>query len=85
MSETHVSPEIPDSDLSLDGYQLFRKDRNRQGGGVCIYVNNSIPTNRLNNIENANTEIIWLKMHVDNNTKTIYFGVCYRPPGQSNI
>ena len=42
MTETHLSPDIPDNDISINNYQLYRKDRNRDGGGVCIYINDSI-------------------------------------------
>ena len=27
--------------IYIDGYDLIRKDRSRQGGGVCIYLRNT--------------------------------------------
>ena len=36
--ETWLSADILDSEIKLTGYQLHRKDRNRHGGGVLIYV-----------------------------------------------
>ena len=82
MTETHLSPQISDTDISISNYQLFRKDRNRHGGGVCIYVSNSFPVTRLDELDQDNAEILWLKLNIDN--KIVYFGVCYRPPGQTN-
>ena len=39
-SETHLSSNIIDSDLLLNGYNLFRRDRlNKSGGGIAAYVN----------------------------------------------
>ena len=33
-----LDSDVLDSELSIDGYRLFRNDRNRNGGGVAIYV-----------------------------------------------
>lgn len=38
LAETWLSNDIPDSELSVPGYTLFRHDRNRHGGGVAIYI-----------------------------------------------
>ncbi len=81
MTETHLANHISDNDLSINNYQIFRKDRNRHGGGVCIYVENSIAASRLPHLEQDNIDMLWLKLNF--NAKVIYFGVCYRPPGQS--
>ena len=37
-NETRFDPNITDNIVSLDGYDVIRKDRSRNGGGVCIYV-----------------------------------------------
>ena len=38
ITETWLSPSVPDSSVVIPGYNLFRKDRvNTTGGGVCIY------------------------------------------------
>ena len=36
-NETRLDPNITDNMISLDGYDVIRKDRSRNGGGVCIY------------------------------------------------
>ena len=33
---------VADHEVDIDGYELIRKDRNRNGGGVAIYVRGSI-------------------------------------------
>ena len=71
MTETHLSSQIPDHDISIPNYQLFRKDRNRHGGGVCIYVKDHIPATRLPHLAQDNIEILWLKLN--SNAKTVYF------------
>ena len=39
MTETWLKPEILNSEVNIDGYNLFRCDRNlRERGGVAAYV-----------------------------------------------
>ena len=40
--ETWLSDDVIDNELLLSGYQQFRLDRNRHGGGVIIYVCSSL-------------------------------------------
>ena len=36
--ETWLGNEITSSEIEIQGYQLYRRDRNRHGGGILIYV-----------------------------------------------
>ena len=38
LNETRLDSSISDDLVSVDGYDLIRADRNRNGGGVCIYA-----------------------------------------------
>ncbi len=38
LNETCLDNSIPDTEIHIDGYDVFRKDRNRHGGGVAIYI-----------------------------------------------
>jgi exonuclease III len=40
VSETWLTDETLDSDVSMDGYNVFRADRNGKDGGVAIYTRN---------------------------------------------
>ena len=40
-SESHLKQSIPSSEIFPDSFQVFRKDRNRSGGGVFIAVKNA--------------------------------------------
>jgi hypothetical protein len=42
LNETRLDRDVTDNRVKLDNYQLIRKDRNRYGGGVCIYLKNHI-------------------------------------------
>ncbi len=57
-----VSPNVTDSSDAIPGYNLFRKDRvNTTGGGVRIYLNNTIPCKRLEQC-NEGIESVWISM-----------------------
>ena len=43
ISETRLDSSICNSEIEIAGYDLIRKDRNRNGGGVAIYVRSVIP------------------------------------------
>ena len=36
--ETWLSAEILDAEISIQGYQCFKRDRNRHGGGVLWFM-----------------------------------------------
>ena len=41
-NETRLDANITDNIINLDGYDIVRKDRSRNGGEVCIYLRSSI-------------------------------------------
>ena len=45
INETRLDSIINDESIALSGYKVFRKYRNRFGGGVALYVLNSIKSN----------------------------------------
>jgi hypothetical protein len=75
-------PLIDNSDINIEGYSIYRRDRNRQGGGVAIYINDQFAINRRSDLESVNIEMLWVE--IKHNNKRILVGVCYRPPGQSD-
>ena len=40
--ETWFDENITDTELTVNNYQVIRLDRNRHGGGVLMYVHNSL-------------------------------------------
>lgn len=38
INETRPDKQIMDSEVDIDGYHIMRKDRNRSGGGVALYI-----------------------------------------------
>ena len=42
LSETRLDETVRDSDVNINGYNIYRNDRNAKGGGVTIYVKESL-------------------------------------------
>ena len=80
ITETWLKPEIPDSMVSIQDFNLYRKDRSTRGGGIAAYVSSSIQCKRLIDKElcESITETMWihLKPHrLPRSVSTILLGV----------
>ena len=42
INETRLDSTIPNNSVNIPNYEIIRNDRNRNGGGVCMYDRNSI-------------------------------------------
>ena len=78
ITETFLSDDVNDSELAdCSKYRVFRRDRNRHGGGVMVIVRGNLPAVRRKDLE-TECEVIWIELIRRN--KPILFGVYYRPP-----
>lgn len=80
ISETWLTPAVSDNDVAIDGFTIIRADRcqTKRGGGVCLYIKNTLKYNKLNYNHTATFEQLWINVIIKN--KTIIFGVVYKPP-----
>ena len=78
-----VNNDITDAELGLEGYAMFRENRmGRRGGGVLLYINDTIPAYEVPLQEEADcNEAIWCKLVTGHTTVTI--GVVYRCPNKT--
>ena len=81
VSETWLDDTINDDDVELPGYQVFRKDQSRYGGGVTIYVHDSVPVKYLNAFNIAGTELVCIE--IKHKSKSFLVSCWYRPPGSN--
>ncbi|XP_065174836.1 uncharacterized protein LOC135804803 [Sycon ciliatum] len=86
VTETKLTPEKASlSDSSMPGFHPpLRLDRSAQGGGVAVWVRDSLSFDHLSDINCHGHEVIWLCLHLDNGQKVVVCAV-YRPgscPGQ---
>ena len=75
-----ANTDITDAELGLTGYVMFRRDRiGRRGGGVILYVKESIQAYEIKLEREANCdEAVWCKIVSGNSTLTV--GLVYRSP-----
>ena len=78
-SESWLSDDIPDHELAIDGYSLFRHDRNRHGGGIAMYIKVCLATCVL---VAGPQDLEFLLLSVHNDHCKIHVGLFYRPPLQ---
>eukprot|EP00745_Piridium_sociabile_P041733 TRINITY_DN82982_c0_g1_i5.p1 TRINITY_DN82982_c0_g1~~TRINITY_DN82982_c0_g1_i5.p1 ORF type:complete len:1008 (+),score=211.04 TRINITY_DN82982_c0_g1_i5:126-3026(+) len=76
-TETWMDSGIKDSEVFPDQYTLYRRDRNREGGGVLVAVRDSLKSAREPELETM-CEIIWIRIHTKER-KTLYVCAYYRP------
>lgn len=83
-SETWLDNSINDSEIEIENYVVIRKDRNRNGGGVCVYIRSDICYNVRTDLDHAHIEAVWLDILFPN-SKPLLIGALYRPPDQSHF
>ena len=63
LSEMKVDAEVHPSLFYLNGFhEPVTKFRTRKGGGVAIYVKNTMPFSRITELENDTFEALWVKV-----------------------
>ncbi len=68
LSETWLGRSTPDSYIYMEGYNIFRTDRHAKGGGVAIYVKNSLlATIQLSKSVPKQFELLVLKIELSQN------------------
>jgi len=80
VTETFLGDEILDSELVSSDYTIFRRDRNRHGGGVMVYTKSSVSATRRTDIETT-CEVLWVELST--RTSKVLLGTFYRPPSST--
>ena len=78
LNETRLDRSIPDGLIDIDGYEVVRKDRSRNGGGVCIYLRNSINFKVRSDLISTELEAICLEI-TKPHSKPFLVTTIYRP------
>ena len=78
IAETKLDDTFTNAQFNIDGYRLFRKDRNQHGGGLLVYVRADIPCRQIRTLETKSTESVTLELQL-NKTKCLIV-VAYKPP-----
>lgn len=79
LTETWLDDNFKDKELGLEGYKIFRKDRQRKrGGGVVIAVRSCFPCTRRIDLE-VDAEMLVCEIGTGG-SRCLIFSVFYRPP-----
>ena len=83
LCETFLRTNNPDSQVSVDGYNFFRKDhsetKDKYGGGLLFYFKLSLNIKRRQDQETSNIETLWTEVSLPNSKPFLICSV-YRPP-----
>ena len=60
LNETRLDSSISDELLAIDGYDITRADRNRNGGGVCIYIRCHVNYEKCSDLIRTGLEAVYL-------------------------
>lgn len=80
LTETWLTQDISTEMIGIANYKFFRCDRGCRGGGVGIYVRDSISCRSLES--SSNIEQVWIVANA--NTKNAIIGCVYRAPNFSS-
>lgn len=77
ITETHLNADILEAEINIQDYTVARTDRsNRDGGGVCIYIQDRLTSTVLYTNSNSVCEILIVKIISIN----LVICLVYRPP-----
>ena len=77
LCETRLDDKITDSDVSIAGYKIFRNDRDLDGGGIAIYIKESLPEPSIK-LKNASLELFIHELEPEH-SKSFFLACWYRP------
>ena len=81
VSESKLDHTFSSNQFRINGYRIFRLDRNRFGGGLILYINENVPCKPLQeHVPLPNFEVIAIEFY-QNNQKWLLLGL-YKPPNQ---
>ena len=83
ITESKLNNTFPMGQFAINGYKLYRKDRDQYGGGILIYIREDIPSKLLDGYKFPDDiEGLFLEINLKN-TKWGLFG-SYHPPSQED-
>ena len=76
--ETWLSSDVSDHELVISDYQILRRDRDRHGGGVMMYVHSSLAVHSHTCIIDA--ELLIVSVSLSKFSPKFCIALYYRPP-----
>lgn len=82
ITETKLDDSFPDAQFQVDGYTMYRKDRDSNGGGVIFYIRNDVPSRQRNDLEFTDIKNIAIEISIGKD-KWLVLGA-YKPPSMKS-
>ena len=79
INESKIDNSVKDSEISIPGYNMIRKDRNRFGGGVVVYIRETYSFNERKDLNSDDLEMICIEI-CKPRSRPFLISVWYRPP-----
>ncbi len=77
LNETRLDNNITNQDMFIQNYDLISADRSRTGGGVCLYIRNSIKYFERIDLTRDNLEAVCIEVNKPSSASFIV-GTIYR-------
>ena len=93
VTESHLRPSIPNSYITIAGFNVTRRDRNlcncrrsecsfpHKGGGVLIYSRSSYSCQLFDSADSC--ESLWVKLSPPNSDNQLFVNASYHPPNSN--
>ncbi len=62
--ETHFEYSVHNTAVLLEGYSVFRRGRDKHGGGVAIYIQSHQPSKMCLDFMCNDLEVLWVQEHL---------------------
>ena len=82
INESKIDDSITDGEISIPGFNLMRKDRNRAGGGVVLYIKESLSYIVRNELVPDRLEMLCAEI-IRPFSKSFFVCTWYRPPNSN--
>ncbi len=79
INESKIDSLISDSELYINNYSIVRFDRNRFGGGVALYIKNTIPYSERKDLVPDKLEMVCIEI-TRQHSRPLFISTWYRPP-----
>ena len=79
INESKLDDSFVDEEVSIPGYTIERRDRNRYGGGVVLYVRENLPYTIREDLVPVRLEMICVEINLPYN-RSFLVSTWYRPP-----
>ena len=82
-NESKIDDSVFDNEINIIGYNMIRNDRNRFGGGVVLYIRDTISFSERKDLVPEPLEMICIEVRRPHKTAFLV-SAWYRPPNSSN-